>query len=825
MNKREDIEAQLRAAEKEQARDRAELKKAMEMLENAKKAENPVIEPESEEIRPKPPKEETIDIIPQSEKTPVLETPEEKEVKKEIENFSSEEKEKLGWGLATIGFKVEKAKNDFFATILNPTTKTNIDKKGTLGRFLNELYTGFKRDSENAEKKAREVMNKEKKHRFANVGFLAGNVLKYGRTIADLTGKSVASPLRYVMMAGMTTARVAEAGKEARLKNEEVIEKTRIQDVELAAEEAWRIYNNAEAKTGKGNVSVEVLKNIYLSEMPKDLQKRLEIPSTANKVIQRIVKRDVEGAVSRLNKKLDNIDNDSKLSTEQKEAKKQKLINKWKKSLVDYDRIITQYGTVDGLAMAGRYAQTAGKAIVAAVMAETIVLSVEKIWGVLSSAIHNNAIALTDATLAQETSEKIRPGILPNNKVEPLEGDTGTIASETVDTSIEVNQDAIVGKGEGIEHALRRQIEHDEALAKMLGYEGDPSDTEALHKFSGGAAHRLALEHGYVDKTTGEEIWIKEGDKVAYEIKVGADGQPVINERLVEGGELRETHSAGHEFEKDIEKEYEYKHPRYQAPVFDAIAEKIPDTSATLEEATAPAGENLAAPDDEAWRTRPVAPEDEVEKVRRILGEKYDTRPPVEDNVARVTGYTEPDVYSRYPGPEARVSGYGYGYRHGYGNLYTDPYDPKFGRGNVYAYIPELGGYQHYFEGLSDIQMRELNYHPEFANNPFNLSGPEVWESYETSRENIDLIFGNEYSVAWNSLRKLNVGKVLEMGSSENPTQTRFADYVRDLQNYTHLGLRSSWFGLKKETVEQYIARALQKLTSEGNLGKFQRGG
>src|SRR3989344_3865337 len=567
MNKREDIEAQLRAAEKEQARDRAELKKAMEMLENAKKAENHVIEPESEEIRPKPPKEETIDIIPQSEKTPVLETPEEKEVKKEIENFSSEEKEKLGWGLATIEFKVKKAKNDFFATILNPTTKTNIDKKGTLGRFLNELYTGFKRDSENAEKKAREVMNKEKKHRFANVGFLAGNVLKYGRTIADLTGKSVASPLRYVMMAGMTTARVAEAGKEARLKNEEVIEKTRIQDVELAAEEAWRIYNNAEAKTGKGNVSVEVLKNIYLSEMPKDLQKRLEIPSTANKVIQRIVKRDVEGAVSRLNKKLDNIDNDSKLSTEQKEAKKQKLINKWKKSLVDYDRIITQYGTVDGLAMAGRYAQTAGKAIVAAVMAETIVLSVEKIWGVLSSAIHNNAIALTDATLAQETSEKIRPGILPNNKVEPLEG-----------------------------------------------------------------------------------------DKVAYEIKVGADGQPVINERLVEGGELRETHSAGHEFEKDIEKEYEYKHPRYQAPVFDAIAEKIPDTSATLEEATAPAGENLAAPDDEAWRTRPVAPEDEVEKVRRILGEKYDTRPPVEDNVARVTGYTEPDVYSRYPGPEARRS-------------------------------------------------------------------------------------------------------------------------------------------------------------------------
>ena len=140
MNKREDIEAQLRAAEKEQARDRAELKKAMEMLENAKKAENPVIEPESEEIRPKPPKEETIDIIPQSEKTPVLETP--------------EEKEKLGWGLATIGFKVEKAKNDFFATILNPTTKTNIDKKGTLGRFLNELYTGFKRDSENAEKKS-----------------------------------------------------------------------------------------------------------------------------------------------------------------------------------------------------------------------------------------------------------------------------------------------------------------------------------------------------------------------------------------------------------------------------------------------------------------------------------------------------------------------------------------------------------------------------------------------------------------------------------------------------------------------------------------------
>ena len=46
-------------------------------------------------------------------------------------------------------------------------------------------------------------------------------------------------------------------------------------------------------------------------------------------------------------------------------------MKKWEKTLNDYDRMITEYGTVDQLAMGARYAEKAGKAIVLAMQVET----------------------------------------------------------------------------------------------------------------------------------------------------------------------------------------------------------------------------------------------------------------------------------------------------------------------------------------------------------------------------------------------------------------------------------------------------------------------
>ena len=116
---------------------------------------------------------------------------------------------------------------------------------------------------------------------------------------------------------------------------------------------------------------------------------------------------------------------------------------------------------------------------------------------------------------------------------------TGTVpATEIPNTTIpphepftikhEIPGDAYIKKGEGIENALRRQIEHNPDMAKKLGWDGKTP----LHKFSGGAAHRLATEEGYVDPKTGSETRVRfTGDKDSfYEIKKQADGSYDIEE-------------------------------------------------------------------------------------------------------------------------------------------------------------------------------------------------------------------------------------------------------------------------------------------------------
>jgi hypothetical protein len=157
--------------------------------------------------------------------------------------------------------------------------------------------------------------------------------------------------------------------------------------------------------------------------------------------------------------------------------------------------------------------------------------------------LHKANVKLHQAHLKAEVSAKN----LENAQTAPATSTPEVVKPEEI---------AIIQKEEGIEHAFRRQIEANTELAKSLGFKGDVNDTKALHEFSGGAAHRVALEHGYVDKITGEEIRIKTAGDVAYQLK-SENGELKVNEMRAQGG-LIEEHGKGSQFEKDTE-EYEYK--------------------------------------------------------------------------------------------------------------------------------------------------------------------------------------------------------------------------------------------------------------------------
>ncbi len=105
-----------------------------------------------------------------------------------------------------------------------------------------------------------------------------------------------------------------------------------------------------------------------------------------------------------------------------------------------------------------------------------------------------------------------------------------TTESKTVD------QDAVVHKGEGIEHALQRQ------------------------GLSGHEAHLLAIKMGYVDGD-GNEVRVAVADKVAYVVHNENGNLSVEEKYLNDNGmwESKETHHEGDKFETNTEK-YEYSH-------------------------------------------------------------------------------------------------------------------------------------------------------------------------------------------------------------------------------------------------------------------------
>lgn len=304
-------------------------------------------------------------------------------IESEIEKMPPQEREKIGLGLRNIGFFVQERKSRLMAGICEKFTKEK-DGQGTVSRFFNSLAGTYRKDEEIARKKIEE---REKSagvmKRMQNSGYLTGNILKFGRTVADVAGWTAGSPLRYVMLGAQFFSRGAEAAKEARLKNYEVIEKTRVKDIDEAADEAWKIYEKAGAKTKEG------LDKAYAENLPEDILNRLKRsePGTGSallsKVFQKVLQKDVEFAI--------------------KHGKFNE--SSFERRLKEFDRIVGHYGTVDALAMGAKYAETGGKAVIAGVQIESVALLFKKLPEILASFSHVPEVSSLKTGVASKITE------------------------------------------------------------------------------------------------------------------------------------------------------------------------------------------------------------------------------------------------------------------------------------------------------------------------------------------------------------------------------------------------------------------------------------
>lgn len=334
------------------------------------------------------------------------------EIKKELEYVPIIDREVLEKGFNNIGFRIERAKNDFFANTFAKIASKS-EKGGFIARLTKSAAASFRKDADSAFKKATAVEESGIKSKFSNVAYIAKNILRPLRLIADATGLSPTGIQRYMMVVGMATSRATGVLKETRFANEELLNQTRIDDVEKATTEAWEIYESAQQREEKSGekVSAEELKAAYLQKIPQDLQKRLSDTTTANEMTKSLFRKHIEFDVGRLNEDIEDIDA-LDLSDQEKNSKKEELVRSWEARLVDYDRVLTTVGTVDAWAMSGRYAESVSKNIVRALTVQTLYLSVDKLFEGISHAVAglgvNDAIeAKLDSINSSSLSEAI----------------------------------------------------------------------------------------------------------------------------------------------------------------------------------------------------------------------------------------------------------------------------------------------------------------------------------------------------------------------------------------------------------------------------------
>ncbi len=772
----------------------------------------------------------------------------EEQIRQDTEKLSKEEREKMAWGIHNIGFKVEKWKSDFFAEQFDKQSKRS-DSQGTMSRFFAALRDRNKLNAEMAKKKILAGKDAPALTKMSSVAYLTKNIVRPVRIIMDITGMSPLGAQRLAMMGGMAASSVTGAMKEARFANQELVEQTRVgrrikwegldpndpkagtqetltdqdrEDITRAEEEAWKIYKNAQRKAGtSGVVSPQQLKDAYLHEIPKDLQDRLEKSTTGvHLMTQKLLKKHLKFDTDRLNKNIQDIENDNTLKPEKKEAKKDQLLRRWERRLTDYDRVLTQTGTVDEYAMSAHYVESGAKNFVRLATVTSVYQGLNNLWERIShigtgdlaehvtstnrpltnnianafkgseahpeSAVAGTPIPTTNQTPeistanTEQSSFSLRVGAdqpkfgqakldehFFTEKIKPafkLNLDSQTPVQVKMPEAlhaVSVEQDAVVGQGEGVEHTLIRQIKHNFELAKKLGYDGKPDNTKALEKFAGVEAHKIAIARGYVDKFTGEEIHVKKAGEVAYKLIPG-DGKDnyKVEEFHKEGDkfifqEVHEKMADGTEtkFEGKDANDYESVAPKYVAPTHEHA---VPEHTAA--QTTKTNEGSLINPDQEKYyRDRGYTGPMKIEDINAW------------EHAQKIKAL-ESDIHDKFetPTPEKPVET---------------------------TKAPEL---------LKDFQK-----------NPFSLRTAKLFDAQNTYLRNFAKLFPENTEDYIKSMHKLDFKELTTRTSSEN----NFVQYLNKIQEVTKLKPKIGFFHMfNKEKVGEYIVRALQYAAKKGDM-------
>jgi hypothetical protein len=169
---------------------------------------------------------------------------------------------------------------------------------------------------------------------------------------------------------------------------------------------------------------------------------------------------------------------------------------------------------------------------------------------------------------------------------------------------------ATIKKGEGVEHALIRQLK---ANPQEFGFKGDINNEAAVTRWAGNEAHKIAIRAGYIDVKTGAEIRVgtKGIGKAAYILEKDQAGKITVQEYFKKDKDfgLQETHELAKDyqsakFEGSDKEPYEYEYTTKATPPEEVSPPAAPVEETVKEFSTGqPFEQNLQIPTKETLTT------------------------------------------------------------------------------------------------------------------------------------------------------------------------------------------------------------------------------
>ena len=302
----------------------------------------------------------------------------------------------FGW-LAEFWFKTTETKNKISSYILKKAT--DLSKWNTSIRSYFSKYSEIHKKEQTELQKNKKNVEKDSKIKLSWISQWFLNIFKYWRIIYDaidtVSFKTI-NPFRNITAASMFIWKSLEVAKETRLDNDEVKQKTRL-DEENASIEGWRLYQEIVKKNG-WKLNWDALEIAYKRRLCEDLKIRFEKNDLKNAwFFKGFLERDTKKYIESLERKINKIREDRQLSLTQKQEKIDFLLKKNDKLLLDLDRMISSDWQVDGIAYWTRLVEKVSKWIANA-------LVIDSVWRLTISANeHFNFFKVDNSILSKES--------------------------------------------------------------------------------------------------------------------------------------------------------------------------------------------------------------------------------------------------------------------------------------------------------------------------------------------------------------------------------------------------------------------------------------